>query len=569
MDEPTNATILVVDDDEVSRKILERVLTHAGFRVFTANSGMSALQLLSQIEPSLILLDVMMPGMDGYKLCAELRASGETVNIPVVFITALGEQQDKARGFALGAVDYVTKPIQPKTLTQVVAAQLQTGLRWKNLSEHRNAMRGATNVVPADFRQFKLFLSQQYTLNAETEKTCAALMPADLYAGLNQCGMSENQVALSIANFIKLPYLPLIEPEDLQMGILSPPFANANLAVAVTRNGKSMFALANPFDRGLIEALTKFSGLGDQFALAMTAPKNIKSLFAAVAPANPKQPTVKDGGSAIGLAGLKPNPLRLASSMGTATGPNVRGLSAAAEGNLAVAKRDALSRDARLETESVLQLADRLLSRAVAERASDIHIEPKNQETVIRLRVDGDMREISALKSDAGLMLMSRLKALGGMDIAERRRPQDGTCEVKIDGRQFKLRLATTSTPDGESLILRLLEPGTRARSLLELGMTDEQNRALTVAANSTQGLILIVGPTGSGKTTTIFSVLSQIDTQTRSLVSVEDPVEYRIPFANQQQVNEKAGINFESLLKSAMRQDPDVLFLGERSTCS
>jgi len=113
-------------------------------------------------------------------------------------------------------------------------------------------------------------------------------------------------------------------------------------------------------------------------------------------------------------------------------------------------------------------------------------------------------------------------------------------------------------------LILRLLDPGARARSLLELGMTDEQNRALTVAANSSQGLILIVGPTGSGKTTTIFSVLSQIDTQTRSLVSVEDPVEYRIPFANQQQVNEKAGINFESLLKSAMRQDPDVLFLGE-----
>ena len=145
-----------------------------------------------------------------------------------------------------------------------------------------------------------------------------------------------------------------------------------------------------------------------------------------------------------------------------------------------MANLDGLPRDARLETESVLQLADRLLSRAVAERASDIHVEPKNQETVIRLRVDGDMREISTLKSDAGLMLMSRLKALGGMDIAERRRPQDGACEVRIEGRQFKLRLATTSTPDGESLILRLLDSGARARSLLELGMTDEQNRALT-----------------------------------------------------------------------------------------
>ena len=400
MDEPTNATILAVDDDEVSRKILERVLTHAGFRVFTANSGMSALELLSQIEPSLILLDVMMPGMDGYELCAELRANEGTANIPVVFITALDEQQDKARGFALGAVDYVTKPIEPKTLTRVVAAQLQTGLRWEKLSEHRNSMRGATNVVPADFRQFKLFLSQQYTLNAEAEKTCAALMPADLYAGLSQCGMSENQVALSIANFMKLSYMPSIKPEDLQMGILPPPFASANLAVAVARDGKSMFALANPFDRGLIEALTKFSGLGDQFALAITAPKNIKSLFAAAAPARPQQPTLKDRGSAGGIAVLKPNPMRLADSVGAAAGPGARrGWSAAAEGNLAVANLDGLPRDARLETESVLQLAERLLSRAVAERASDIHVEPKNQETVIRLRVDGACARFPRLKA--------------------------------------------------------------------------------------------------------------------------------------------------------------------------
>src|SRR5581483_1211743 len=152
--------------------------------------------------------------------------------------------------------------------------------------------------------------------------------------------------------------------------------------------------------------------------------------------------------------------------------------------------------------ESILLLTERLLKRAVAERASDIHIEPKNQQTVVRLRVDGDMREIFTLKNDTSLMLMSRLKPMGGMDIAERRRPQDGACETKIDGRLFKLRLATTSTPDGESLILRLLEPGARARTLTELGMTDEQTRALTAAANSTQGLILVVGPTGSGKTT-------------------------------------------------------------------
>jgi type II secretory ATPase GspE/PulE/Tfp pilus assembly ATPase PilB-like protein/DNA-binding response OmpR family regulator len=553
MNEMTEATILAVDDDEVSRTILKRVLADTGCRVFAADSGKTALDLVDQIEPRLILLDVMMPGMDGYELCGELQARGKTANTPVVFLTALGDQQDKARGFALGAVDYVIKPIQPKQLVQVVTAQLQTGLRWLKLSEHRNASHGAIAAAPHDFLQFKQFLIQQHELDAGAQKRIAALLPADLYASLARSGIGETQGALSIANFLKLPYLPTIEPESLQMGILPPPFASANLVVAIVRGGKNMFALANPFDRALIEALTKFSGLGDQCGLAITAPKNIKALFEKTVPAHPV-PELLDRVGDVGSPPLKTTPSRASGAM----------LRPAAAGNLALVKPDALGRSAHWESESILLLTDRLLKRAVAERASDIHIEPKDRETVVRLRIDGDMREISTLKNDTSLMLMSRLKAMGGMDIAERRRPQDGACETKIDGRQFKLRLATTSTPDGESLILRLLEPGSRAKSLTELGMTDVQMRALTLAANSTQGLILVVGPTGSGKTTTIFSVLSQVDTQTRSLISVEDPVEYRIPFANQQQVNEKAGINFESLLKSAVRQDPDILFLGE-----
>jgi len=561
MDDSPAATILAVDDDEVSRTIVKHVLAQTGCRVFVADGGKSALDLVDQIEPSLILLDVMMPDMDGYELCAELRACGKTTNIPVVFITALGEQQDKARAFALGAVDYVTKPMQPKLLLQVVNAQLQTQLRWRKLSEHRNANRSAITAAPHDFIQFKEFLIQQHALDGEAEKNCAALLPPDLYRSLGKSGIGETQVALSIANFMKLPYLPVIESEDLLMGVLPPPFASANLAVAIARGGKSMFALANPFDCALIEALTKFSGLGEQFGLAITEPKNIQALFEKAAPTHGAA-SARDRAMGGGSAPRKYMPMRLASAApAVGSGSALRG---AAAGNLALVKSGAPAPSAQWESDSILLLTERLLKRAVAERASDMHIEPKNKETVVRLRVDGDMREIVTLKSDASLMVMSRLKAMGGMDIAERRRPQDGACETKIDGRQFKLRLATTSTPDGESLILRLLEPGARAKSLIDLGMTDEQTRALTLAANSTQGLILAVGPTGSGKTTTIFSVLSQIDTQTRSLISVEDPVEYRIPFANQQQVNERAGINFESLLKSAVRQDPDILFLGE-----
>ena len=561
MNSPIAATILTVDDDPVNRKIIERVLIQDGYRVVEADSGLKTLEVLRDVRSDLILLDVVMPGMDGYELCAKLQENADTADIPVVFITALGEKRDRAQGFALGAVDYVTKPVQTRALAQLVAAQMQTSERWKKLREHRGA-RGA----PADFVEFKRFLFDQCNLTDDTKLACADLTPIQLYTALSEQGVDEGQVALSIANFTRLPYLPFVEPEDVQMGVLPPPFAKANLAVAINRDGKYMFALSNPFDRGLIEALTKFSGLGDQFALAITAPRNVRALFNASSTVHQEQAQAPTNSAAAAREGFRPNQMNTPkqSSPVINRAPATSGFSAAAASNPTVAQLDDLSRDTMLETESVLRLADRLLARAVSERASDIHIEPKRHDSVLRLRIDGDMREVSTMKKDASLMLVSRLKALAGMDIAERRRPQDGACEVKIDGRSFKLRMATTSTPDGESLIIRLLEPSGGAKELIDLGMTEQQSRDLTAAARSTQGLILIVGPTGSGKTTTIFSVLSHLDTQSRSLVSVEDPVEYRIPFANQQQVNEKAGINFESLLKSAMRQDPDILFLGE-----
>src|SRR5262249_19650458 len=161
-----------------------------------------------------------------------------------------------------------------------------------------------------------------------------------------------------------------------------------------------------PFDRALIEALTKFSGLGDQCGLAITAPKNIKALFEKTVPVHPV-PELLDRVGDVGSPLLKNMSSR-------ASGAVLRPVAA---GNLALVKPDASGRSAHWESESILLLTDRLLKRAVAERASDIHIEPKDQETVVRLRIDGDMREISTLKNDTSLMLMSRLKAMGGMDI--------------------------------------------------------------------------------------------------------------------------------------------------------
>ena len=168
------------------------------------------------------------------------------------------------------------------------------------------------------------------------------------------------------------------------------------------------------------------------------------------------------------------------------------------------------------------------------------------------------------LERSTGIKLISRVMVLADIDIAEKKKPQDGGFAAVVNNRTFNFRVSSTYTPYGESLIIRLLEPYAKPRALEELGMADQQVRIMLSIANQTGGLVLIVGPTGSGKTTTIYSLLHNMDCVSRSLISVEDPVEYRIPFANQQQVNEKMGVSFEALLRSVVRQDPDILFMGE-----
>ena len=431
--------------------------------------------------------------------------------------------------------DYLVKPIQKDVLLHKVRSHLKTNTRWQELQQ--NDVPWNDRILPFDFLQFKESLFDQFNLKVEERDKFSKVPPAKIYSMSADLGIENRQMAQYIARFLQLTYLPYINPEDVQLSVLPTPFCRTNLVLAVGDvSGEMAFVLSNPFNWELLNTLKKSSGRDRASKLMITEPENIAALFIDKGAAGSAKP-----GVGLFIAGKKDDkvarPVRVIP--------------------------EKLS-EPEIEKHPVLHMANNIIDKAVSERASDIHIEPKETNTIVRFRIDGDMRETLALKKDTGVMLISRFKALGGMDIAERRKPQDGSLEVIIEGRTFQLRLATTSTPDGESLIIRLLEPLAKPKKLQELGMIHEQVSTMIEFANQTRGLILIVGPTGSGKTTTIYSLLSQIDCKTRSLISVEDPVEYRIPYANQQQVNAKAGITFESLLKSAMRQDPDIIFLGE-----
>ena len=216
------------------------------------------------------------------------------------------------------------------------------------------------------------------------------------------------------------------------------------------------------------------------------------------------------------------------------------------------------------ERAPVVQVVTLLLTQAVRDRASDIHIEPQDGDVRVRYRVDGVLRDVTTVPQSMAAALISRIKVMADMNIVERRRSQDGQIQTTVDGRPLDVRVATTATIWGEKAVLRLLDKTRSLRALGELGMTVETSRKFSELATSPFGMVVCAGPTGSGKTTTLYAALTEINSPDRNITTIEDPVEYVIPRINQIQVNNQAGITFADGLKSIMRQDPDVILVGE-----
>lgn len=205
-----------------------------------------------------------------------------------------------------------------------------------------------------------------------------------------------------------------------------------------------------------------------------------------------------------------------------------------------------------------------ILRAATAERASDVHFEPKEDCLGVRFRVDGEMRDHARIALVQRDPLIARGKIFGGMDITERRLPQDGRAVLQEGGRKFNLRLSTVPTVHGESLVIRLLDQTMPGQSFADLGLAPPQAEALHAALTGPAGLIFLTGPTGSGKTTTLHSALHQLDHKGRVIHTLEDPVEYEFPGIRQTEIREKIGLTFATSLRALLRQNPDVMLVGE-----
>jgi type IV pilus assembly protein PilB len=240
-------------------------------------------------------------------------------------------------------------------------------------------------------------------------------------------------------------------------------------------------------------------------------------------------------------------------------------LVAEAEEEFGGAETDLEAEDGFSDT-PVVRLVNSVLFQAAEDGASDIHFEPQEDALLVRYRIDGVLQEVQRIPRRLIAPVTTRLKVLAKLDIAERRKPQDGRISVnaKAAGRMLDIRVATLPTVDGESVVMRLLDKSKKPPTLVELGLSEDMQTRLLEIVKRPTGALLVTGPTGSGKSTTLFAALNEVNRPEINIITVEDPVEYRLPGINQVQINQRAGLTFAAALRSILRSDPDVVMVGE-----
>jgi type IV pilus assembly protein PilB len=351
--------------------------------------------------------------------------------------------------------------------------------------------------------------------------------------------VSDVHMTLAISEYLGLRPMSLAHflPDEQLLEIIPSAILNRCLAIPVTKLGKMLtVALSDPFNVGTLDELQALTGLK-------------------VIPVVASEKEVKDA---------------LQKFYGQASADLEGIFKDAAEDEEVEVGRDEeeeVSLDEVLEsTESapVIRIVNSVIVEGLRRRASDIHIQPMEKVLRLRYRIDGDLYEVPSPPKNLQAAIISRIKIMSNMNIAERRVPQDGRFKVKALGREVDVRVSLLPMIHGEKIVMRILDKSNLATSLADLGLDQKAHESLLYAIRQPHGIILVTGPTGSGKTTTLYSCLLELNKPDVNIVTTEDPVEYQLPGINQVQINEKIGLTFAGSLRSILRQDPDVVMVGE-----
>ncbi len=350
--------------------------------------------------------------------------------------------------------------------------------------------------------------------------------------------VTEAQMTLTIAEYLGMLPISLahFSPDSQLLELISKEILNRVLAIPVAKVGKVLtVALSDPFNVGTVDELQALTGL--QVMPVVASEKEVKDILQKY-----YEQASQD----------------LENIFKNAEGDEVE---------IGHEQQEEVNLDQMLEsTESapVIRIVNSVIVEALRRRASDIHLQPMAKVLRLRYRIDGDLYEVPSPPKNLQAAIISRIKIMADMNIAERRVPQDGRFKVKALGKEVDVRVSLLPMIHGEKIVMRILDKSNLASNLAALGLDQQAYEALLYAIRQPHGIILVTGPTGSGKTTTLYSCLLELNKPDINIVTTEDPVEYQLPGINQVQINEKVGLTFAGTLRSILRQDPDVVMVGE-----
>ena len=541
--------VMVAEDDAVSRRIVVRAVEGFGCECVEARDGLEAWNLYRE-DPGIdvVLSDWMMPGMDGLELCQRVRGLERQKHTFFVFLTALGDQQHLTDGMEAGADEYLIKPLN----RELLRTKLEDAYRAKSLHEHLGASESGEDNTPATQGQevalrtgaqpahgdkiWDILISNgkidedqlRHALEVQVERR------EELGKVLVSLGyISHWDLAQAQAHRFRLQFVELTE-HDVDASVLAlveqKVLRKYKVMPLRVENNRLVVAISDPTNIFALEDLTMLSGYPVTPVVALE--DNITTVHNKIFAFSEEVSEFLEEASRAGF-----------------------------EQDLGELD---LGMEAPPDEAPIIRLVSAILTQAVGDGASDIHIEPQAREVVVRMRVDGVLRESMTIPPKLQSGVVTRLKIVGDLDIAERRVPQDGRFSVKLGGQRLDLRVVSLPTVFGEKIVLRLLDNTNATVPLPNLGFAPKIYQRYEEVFRRPYGTVLVTGPTGSGKSTTLYATLNELNTPEKNIITVEDPVEYRMRGINQMQTNTRAGLTFAGALRNLLRADPDIVMIGE-----
>ena len=545
-------TLLLVDDEPGVLNAVKRVFLEENYEIHTAGSADEALEIMKREKIHLVISDHKMPGKTGAQLLKEIKEQWpETIRI---MLTGHADIQSIMGAVNEGAVyKFITKPWNDEDLRLTVSlafqqyALIQENIKLKKITKKQEVKikkyssladenRGAMgNILIKAGVIKKAELERALKEKNDDEFLCEALV------GLGMT--TESKIIKTMQNHLNIEYVDLeeINLNSTVVKFLPGDYCERNRLIPLMLDNKQIkIAMADPSDIFKTDNIAFMTGLKVVPVIASSSQiiNQLKKIY------GDKDSDIPDDYSAI----LDIEPIDEIDIIISEEDPEI---------NL----EELIGTS---EVPPIIRIVNAVISEAIRYIASDIHIEPKAKYTIIRYRIDGMLHTKIKIPADLHLAVISRIKILAKMDIAERRKPQDGRITVKAGTRIVDMRVSTMPTINGEKVVMRILDKSAAIKSIDDLGVLPNDLQRIYTVLKKPQGMIISTGPTGSGKTTILYSILSTMMKSTKNFETIEDPVEYFLEGANQVFVLEKIGLSFASVLRSTLRQDPDVILVGE-----